>query len=867
MIFRDRSPVAIERRWTAHRLRLATTFLFFLPAVAFAGTFPVKLNGPLVAGGDVSTRTISPDNTTVVYRADQDTDGVFELYSVPIGGGTAVKLNVALSSNNSDVNTFQITPDSSTVVYTADPTQGADQLFTVPITGGASTRLDESENPDGRVSDFSISPDGTKVVYLGDLITDEVTELFSVPISGGSVTKLSLPSTTTREVLFTRLISSDSSTVVYIGDHNVNNVNELFSVPIDGGTVTQLNPALPPGGSTGLFGFAISPDGSRVVYSADQETNNVHEIFSVPIGGGPSVKLNGTLPANGAIFQFQITPDSTSVIYRGDEVTGGIDELFQVPIAGGTSTRISTPGVHAFNYAISADSSTVVYQTSTGGQGLEELFSVPVAGGTVTQLNAPVPVGETVASFEVSNDGSTVIYSTGFIDADEAPNTALFSVPIGGGTPIKLTPEFPTGSGPSGGDISPDSSFVVYEADKDTPGVRELYGVSINGGPSTKLNGPLVMGGDAGSVRFSSDSNWILYLADQETDEVDELYSLPREALTPPVVFIFSNDSSSAETGANDATFTVARTANNTSGPLTVKFDLTGSAALNTDYTLSPALPTTVTIAAGQVSTDVAVQPLADNLLEGAEQLTITLLPDTAAYVLGDDISVDIAIQDDPVNLNIFSEDDYASEIDLNTASFTVSRSGGDLTTSISIDLDIGGSATPGDDYTLSSVLASAVTIPANETSATVIVTPKVDAGDVPGDEGEETIVITIQDPGYLVAPPGVTTLIIDDTVEIFSDGFEPPTVFLSCFRELALTDPNRFVDEGESVFDLMTGLTWNSCGKAAEFDWPTGLCWPVVEARALKVDHSTDDPNVWREATVLERSTLPDCAADPLVR
>jgi Tol biopolymer transport system component len=514
----------------AHRRTLAACVsLCLLPAVAFSTGAPVKLNGPMVPGGNILTSAISPDNTTVVYRADQDTDGVTELYSVPIAGGTPVKLNQPLISVDSDVNNFTITRDSRTVVFIADANAlGVDEVFSVPIGGGPVTRLNSNVVSGGRIFDFSLSPDGTTVVYIGDQDTDEVTELYSVPASGGTPIKLSPPSTTTREVLGTRFISADSSTVVYIGDHNVNGVNEIFSVPIAGGTVTRLNNPLPPGGGTGLFGFRPSPDGSRVVFSADGETNNVHEIFSVPIGGGTVIKLNDTLPSGGAIFEFQITADSSRVVYRGEQKVEGINEIFSVPMDGGPITQLSIPGDNTFHYEISPDGSTLVYMTSTGGQGLEELFSVPVLGGEAIRLNAPVPDGESVGFFEISTDGRWVTYSTELIEGEGAPDTALFSVPIDGGTPIRLTPQFTAGSGTNTGDISPDSSFVVYVADQDTPGVREIYAVPIEGGASQKLNAPFVSGGDASSVRFSPDSRRILYVADQDTDGVNELYSLSR---------------------------------------------------------------------------------------------------------------------------------------------------------------------------------------------------------------------------------------------------------------------------------------------------------------------------------------------------
>jgi len=68
---------------------LALAVLHALPDRADA----IKLSGPLVDGSRVLTSAISPDGSRVVYEADQDTKNVIELYSVPIGGGPATKLN------------------------------------------------------------------------------------------------------------------------------------------------------------------------------------------------------------------------------------------------------------------------------------------------------------------------------------------------------------------------------------------------------------------------------------------------------------------------------------------------------------------------------------------------------------------------------------------------------------------------------------------------------------------------------------------------------------------------------------------------------------------------------------------------------
>ncbi len=73
-------------------------------------------------GGDVWDFKISKDSSRVVYRANQDTVSTFELYSVPLGGGVATKLNPVLVSGG-DVDVvfgFKISADSSRVVYRAN---------------------------------------------------------------------------------------------------------------------------------------------------------------------------------------------------------------------------------------------------------------------------------------------------------------------------------------------------------------------------------------------------------------------------------------------------------------------------------------------------------------------------------------------------------------------------------------------------------------------------------------------------------------------------------------------------------------------------------------------------------------------------
>jgi Tol biopolymer transport system component len=84
----------------------------------------------------VASFVISPDSSRVLYQADQDNLGVFELYIVPIRGpAEGVKLNAPLIAGGR-IYERRISPDSSRVVYVADQQiRGVYELYRVPLGG------------------------------------------------------------------------------------------------------------------------------------------------------------------------------------------------------------------------------------------------------------------------------------------------------------------------------------------------------------------------------------------------------------------------------------------------------------------------------------------------------------------------------------------------------------------------------------------------------------------------------------------------------------------------------------------------------------------------------------------------------------
>jgi len=154
----------------------------FGAAIAGGGP-PVELSGQMVANGKVKDFAISADSGCVVYRADQETHNVFELYGVAISGGNAVKLNGGLAPGG-DVYEYSIDASTGHVLYRADQeADGVDELFVVGISGGVVTKVNGPLVSGGGVHAFVLSPTGDFVVYRAKQDLGGSTDLYGASIS------------------------------------------------------------------------------------------------------------------------------------------------------------------------------------------------------------------------------------------------------------------------------------------------------------------------------------------------------------------------------------------------------------------------------------------------------------------------------------------------------------------------------------------------------------------------------------------------------------------------------------------------------------------------------------------------------------
>jgi Tol biopolymer transport system component len=314
-----------------------------LYSVAMDGSSaPVRLTE---LGTDRTVRSgsihISPDSSVVTFISNQEVASYDELYRVPITGpsSAAVKLNHA--SDGESVLDSLISPDGNTVVYRAARSD-FNGLYSVPI--------DRSNEPvlisptpvvGGGVKDrYKISVDSSHVVFLGDLDTLYKPELYSVPIAGPSsaTVKLHTDLSTNQNVGYDFELTPDNNGVVFLMDTSLaNNQFDLYHSPLDGSAGAAMLNTKPHDGVSVNSNFYISPNGEFVVYVADQDTDNISEMYMASLTEPQApVKLNAPFPAGGEMGGIilssdglvRIGPNSLRILYGAEQLTKGQAELF-----------------------------------------------------------------------------------------------------------------------------------------------------------------------------------------------------------------------------------------------------------------------------------------------------------------------------------------------------------------------------------------------------------------------------------------------------------------------------------------------------------------------------------------------------------
>ena len=196
----------------------------------------------------------------------------------------------------------------------------------------------------------------------------------------------------------------------------------------------------------------------------------------------------------------------------------------------------------------------------------------------------------------------------------------------------------------------------------------------------------------------------------------------------PPVVSIEATDT---DEGANGK-FRISRTGGKISDSLTVYYSVTGGSADSADdFT---ALSGSVVIGGGNSYADVTVAALADNLIEGDEDLEVTIT--SGSYTISAATDTLIITDDPPVASVARYEDGEEGGSD---GTFRVSRTGGDISEALVVTYTVGGTAVGASDVDYVE-LSGTVTIPSSAAYADIT----IDVTNDGSTEGTETVTLTL---------------------------------------------------------------------------------------------------------------------------
>ncbi|MEM7285459.1 MAG: hypothetical protein AAF480_03835 [Actinomycetota bacterium] len=345
-----------------------------------------------------------------------------------------------------------------------------------------------------------VSDDGAWLVFVQSV--GRSTAMYSMPLPTGPIVQLTPDDIEGGVWEFGFVPGSDH--LVYRADIDERHMIELYSVPLSGGPSVKLNRDLPAtidtGGRRGSGGdvrsFVASPAG-RVVYVGDARTNNVREVYSVRLDGTGHKRLSGRMVAGGdAMLRLELSPDGTKVAYVADQHTNNQRELFVAPIDGSSrGVKVSGPMIAAGDLP----------KLSSRGFALD-------------------PIHERQA-YAFSRDGSRIVYQA---DARVNDQLELFSVNTDGTDLVRLNPDPPAGGLVQFFAITERGNRVVYAGDVRTNNKRELFSTPIDVRDTTRLSPRLERWGDVNSY-WDIHDDVVVFSADVETNGVRAAYTVPAD--------------------------------------------------------------------------------------------------------------------------------------------------------------------------------------------------------------------------------------------------------------------------------------------------------------------------------------------------
>jgi len=231
-----------------------------------------------------------------------------------------------------------------------------------------------------------------------------------------------------------------------------------------------------------------------VAYLADQNTAGVNEVYTAQmLVAGSGTRLNTPMSGTQYTDTLNISPDGTTVVYEADQTIPGTYELFRVPInaSAGPSTlhALAPPASAGFFQGLGTPiiGRRAVYPVFGATM---DLFSVPFDGSApFEQINDPLASGQELFNVFLPSSARRLM-AYGFGPSSGTATAKIVSVPIRSDLPTEqVNVTAAAGAeGALGYEISSDEKYAVYLQDQDTLGKPELYSRELDSDADTVVN-------------------------------------------------------------------------------------------------------------------------------------------------------------------------------------------------------------------------------------------------------------------------------------------------------------------------------------------------------------------------------------------
>lgn len=266
--------------------------------------------------GGVSTATpeFSYDSSKIIFMGPLDTYAKTELYSSNVDGTNPVKLSRPYALTTQAVSGFVVSANSNKVVYRSDDeTDGLNTITAVNNDGSNRVTLTSSIIPDATFdTGVKILPSG-KVVFRVDHNKIDKFELFSVDFDGTNFTKLNTLLDDQSDVMSFKL-NRDENKVIYLSDQTTIGQYDLFAVNPDGTSNSALSNVPAP---SNVRDYVVN--NTHVVYRSDEFMPGTYDLYFVDFSGNGKKKISPNhTPGSLGAGPFVLSPVSGVTYFSSD---------------------------------------------------------------------------------------------------------------------------------------------------------------------------------------------------------------------------------------------------------------------------------------------------------------------------------------------------------------------------------------------------------------------------------------------------------------------------------------------------------------------------------------------------------------------